>query len=136
VAVERGGFLRHAATREQASGLCRLEVFVTELRDSRGLADLLLIPTLAAVAVRPACSAVRSIVAATKSGIALSRRSSLDPAAMRPVVRNAVAIAALVALFGTIGEFLVRQAMLRAAAQEFSVPPPIRPSEGRTAGQP
>ena len=65
---------------------------------------------------------VRWIVAAAISGSALSRGSPLDPGIMRPAIRNAVAIAALVALLGTIGEYFVRQGILRAAAQGLSAP--------------
>ena len=63
-------------------------------------------------------------VAAAISGIALFRGSPLDPGIMRPAIRNAVAIAALVALLGTIGEYFVRQGILRAAAQGLSAPLP------------
>ena len=60
---------------------------------------------------------MRVIVAATMCGVVLRRRQSPDPRMMRPAIRNAVAIAALVASLGSVGVLLVEKVAAGANAQ-------------------
>ena len=60
---------------------------------------------------------MRAIVAATMCGVVLRRRQSPDPRMMRPAIRNAVAIAALVASLGSAGVLLVEKVAAGANAQ-------------------
>ena len=60
---------------------------------------------------------MRAIVAATMCGVVLRRRQSPDARMMRPAIRNAVAIAGLVAFLGSAGVLLVEKVAAGANAQ-------------------
>ena len=60
---------------------------------------------------------MRAIVAATMCGVVLRRRLSPDPRMMRAAIRNAFAVAALVASLGSAGVLLVGKVAAGANAQ-------------------